>query len=807
MKKNRKHKWKYQVNIRKKILVLVILGVFLFVGLGFAILEANLSMHGTIEVAANDKTLYGVFLKEYNNGYAERYTGAHQDSMDASKSTEDIYHFYATDNDSQAEVVNRNNVVFAGMCWELIRTTDTGGVRLLYKGDPEEIEVNGETRYNCGSTRNRYHVGGIESTYDLGGNKLYAKNYTATTNGSDTTFTLVDDPDDPDDTYTVNINNTNAEEEISKISENYPYTCMNTSKTCTNENFYKVGSQNQNTRANVYRSTIRKSAGRSAYNNEHTSVSFVGYKYGDVYYKENLSMNRWEKVLAKGYQSILYSEELNVNWLFAHSVDWNNQTAGRYTLENPYTVSSTTDYPNLVGEYTYSNNNANQYETWVQQIIAVDNTTMYYKLLLNGETLSSYEPYVLGDALIDNGNGTYTIDNPVNLTHADWYRDYANYVGYYTCGNSLLTCSNPIYIYETNKTGYHYIQDYQSKITIATGRNGLVLTNPITISIIEWFKGYNTTYKDYNYTCGNTSTTCTETNLRYIQEKQNYGYYYSLNRYFGNSVIYEDNKYKLQNTIELEDARDLTKLATHHYVCLDQGVTECSQVAYMFYYERSDNAGYVLMQGVDVLTSKDILENALTKNTTDSLIKQRVDKWYELKLKDTPYEAKLDDTIYCNNRSFNTTGNEAFNKSAWNPNGGSVNAELLTFKERNSTKDLSCENITDRFSVSNSAAQLNYKVALITAPELDLLFSTPWRTAIEMGDELSYYTMSPSFYAGYDSHTGIHFGAGGVVTTFDYWHPPTTNDYVRPAISLIKDTKYSSGDGSVTNPYIVDMSN
>ena len=159
MKKDKKHKWKYRINIRKKVLVLVVLGVFLFVGLGFAILEANLGMSGTLEVSKYDKTLYSALKREVNKGYARKYTGSHQDSMNPTKSTEDIYHFYADTADAEKgeEIRDKNNVVFADTCWQMIRTTDTGGVRLLYNGEPEEIEVDGETRLNCGEI-GRAHV-------------------------------------------------------------------------------------------------------------------------------------------------------------------------------------------------------------------------------------------------------------------------------------------------------------------------------------------------------------------------------------------------------------------------------------------------------------------------------------------------------------------------------------------------------------------------------------------------------------------------------------------------------------------------
>ena len=53
MKKHKKHKWKYRINLRKKILVLVILGVSLFVGLGYAALETSLGISGIFTVGGS----------------------------------------------------------------------------------------------------------------------------------------------------------------------------------------------------------------------------------------------------------------------------------------------------------------------------------------------------------------------------------------------------------------------------------------------------------------------------------------------------------------------------------------------------------------------------------------------------------------------------------------------------------------------------------------------------------------------------------------------------------------------------------
>ena len=62
-----------------------------------------------------------------NNG--EKYTGNGSD-----KYTNDVY--FLTEN-------TNNNVMFADHCWKIVRTTDTGGVKLLYNGKKKE-EVNYE---------------------------------------------------------------------------------------------------------------------------------------------------------------------------------------------------------------------------------------------------------------------------------------------------------------------------------------------------------------------------------------------------------------------------------------------------------------------------------------------------------------------------------------------------------------------------------------------------------------------------------------------------------------------------------------
>ncbi|MBR3145858.1 MAG: hypothetical protein IKF47_01205 [Bacilli bacterium] len=803
MKKIKKHKWKYRINLRKKILVLVILGVSLFVGLGYAILESNLEIFGTLEVSKYDRTLYTALKKEVSKGYALKYTGAHQDSMDPSKSTEDIYHFYGSTAAKGTEILNKNNVLFADKCWQMIRTTDTGGVKLLYNGEPETSTVNGETQYNCGDTRTLHHIGGILKELNLSGTYKYAKNYTATTSGAKTTFTLVDDPNDPNDCKTITVNESNAQSVIEDIIENYPYTCRNTSGTCAYDrydsgDFYRIDSYASSTYAKGYKSTLRDLIGGDKFYNSTNPMLLVGYMHGDEYVKDTFRVMENEDFSPSEDSVLELVSPLSTNYYYADSYDYGETTPGTYTLINPTKLKSLSEHEKLKGKYVIVGATSGSSIMYVGGSIywAGFGSGAYVKKLSGGDSDVSIS---LSDDIIDNGDGTYSLSNQVTTVELKtWYDNSSQYLGKYTCGNSATTCVLPRRITQTASNYYKYIDESQ-EITLAKARNGLELIDYITISLGDFFRGYNTTYNDYVYTCGNNDTTCTKSNLRYILSKDSSGYKYAKNYNFGASVIYEDGKYKLQNVEGLEAIENMNTLSTHHYTCIDSGESECAFVAYVYLFSTGlSTMNYIKIDDPNVTDINTAIDNMLAKNTKNSNAKKKIDEWYERNLKDTVYEAKIDDTIYCNDRSFAKTGEYTFEKSGWNPNGGKIDT-ILYFNEGSVSKNLSCKNITDRFSVSNNEAKLTYKIGLLTAPEANLLNQASARvTASQYG----YILLSPSSM----DHTGSYIsevkGDGSFSTSNVKTN--TFSDY-RPVISLIAGTEYTKGDGSMTNPYIVRM--
>ena len=144
---------KRQITAMKKINTLfffICFGLINFISLGYSVLNQNLLISGDVNYFLNSKKIYDVLLRETRgNRFAREYNGAHQDSF-AGTGDKSIFYYYATNAAEGDSILNRNNVIFAGQCWQMIRTTDTGGVKMIYNGEP----VNDQ----CLNTRDT-HVG------------------------------------------------------------------------------------------------------------------------------------------------------------------------------------------------------------------------------------------------------------------------------------------------------------------------------------------------------------------------------------------------------------------------------------------------------------------------------------------------------------------------------------------------------------------------------------------------------------------------------------------------------------------------
>ena len=621
------------------------------------------------------KSFYNVLKKLTAEGrFAKKYEGEHQDSMNASESNKDIYYFYAGNAADGNELRNMNNVVFGNQCWQIIRTTDTGGTKLLYNGEPTITVVDGKTKYDCGDNRPA-HIGGVKSTLNLSGTYYFADKYTASKSGDTTTFTLINP-------VSKTITSENASSVIENVAAMYPYTCKKTTaeETCTNNEFYKVIDQSSGTIANVYASVVnRDSLGNNSFNSHYDSVADVGYMYNTRY----------------------------------------------------GTLSTT---------------------------------------LVNNTKVSSSDNYLFGDGIVENQDGTFSLTTAQEVHGSSWGTEYSNL-------NNKYVCMPGYYTYDSS-TGTNYCSDSgTSRIGVLRYVTATTTTTFTASSVYKY--GYGIQLDNGSYKLiGNNGENDT---LQYIYNWANDG---SSNCFANNANSISDCGYKT--------------LSKSHYSCFNL-TGKCNTYYYIYFSDVSKTNSVSLSDGkyvsTDLTDHNNILYLMLYQNDSngnvnqeDSVMKTVIEEWYENTLFNN-FDQYIEDVIYCNDRTINSIG-------GWNPNGGETYQNYgIYFKDRFNNSVLSCNNITDRFSVSNSAALLSYKVGLITFPELYLISQNSGRISSGW-----YYFMSPSYFYDYRTYIrGIYENGDMTSGRID------SKNGIRPAISLVPGIKFSSGNGSMTKPYVVDL--
>lgn len=616
-------------------------------------------------------------------------------------------------------ILDNNNVLFANFCWKMVRTTDTGGVKLIYNGEPNE---DGQ----CLSDRSN-HIGyGNKTTQTLSNNYYYGTSYTYDTSTSK--FSLAGEL-----TQTT-WNETTGPTLIGK------FTCKSATADGTCSTLYQVASYNSASSAYVFplnTTTNYTQIGVSKFNTSYSSPADVGYMYDT-----------------------------------------------RYTDSSKGTSSSN---------------------------------------VLTRSSTSASSNYYYGNDIIINANGTYTLQNKTlnddgetyTITEAEqktWSDNYSTLAGYYTCRTTSTTCSTVYYIAGT-ASSYQYnvtltsgaTLDSQKIVVSATKTNNAdgtyTLSEPLEVLKKDWFANYSK-YKNY-YVCNDlTSTTCspmaqiTSTSNYQVTRLETIGFVY------GNDVSWDGTNYTLVDTIKSNGgwSTDRTNLATkYHYTCLDtDGV--CTSVYYIHYFGNSSTIYYLtLKDGKNIEVAKDEMFTN-DKNSTSSDIKQQVDSWYAANM--TEYTDKLEDTIWCNDRTFYSGTLKSKDTSSTSNSyfGGYGRNETSPYKP-----SVTCPEPTrDGFTVNQETGGnglLKYPVGLLTADELTLA-GHGWSGYSGSGYLRTgqyYWSLSPRSF-GNTGATGFRVGSSGDLRNngVDYSYG------VRPSVSLAPGTKHSGGDGTETSPYIVE---
>ena len=501
------------------------------------------------------------------------------------------------------------------------------------------------------------------------------------------------------------------------------------------------------------------------YNNGDEQVKlYDGTKYGDtttyannIYYFDVYTTNN--NVLFGGFcwQMVRTTETGGVKMLY------NGVQKDFYSSES----LSQSEYSNLNNDasypYTYDETN----KTWTSTNTGTNSSTISFSAPSNGNYVINYD---------------LSMYNYINYINVEIFKDDVSQGKFTGTTNGQivfkgLTTTNVIKIIFTRKSS-----------STSGSRNNVIFSFGKVNNIIK--------------TCNNTGTDTTigtsAFNSHY-DSPAHVGYMYNKNKAyaslkksmtslsniaFGNSFTYENGNYILKDTITVSTwSNEYENINNNHYTFFNESTSQ-SKIYYV-YYTTSSEAYYIeLSNGKSV---EDALNDMLygdNVNVDNSTIKDTIDTWYTNNM--TSYTDKLEDTVFCYDRSM-------VNKSSngWNPNGGSTTT-TLKFKSYSTKYGLMCENKNDRFTVSSSNGNgaLTYPVGLLSYVEI---YKFPNGQNVWFGTAVEY---------GRNASFGGAIGATyGTIVTADV---SASGAGVRPAISLKPGTEISSGDGSYTNPFVIE---
>ena len=445
----------------KKITISFIL-IILTLGVAYSALVSDLSILGDIVVKKHVGEHTITFPEQIENMLenetdTKRYIDEVTDLNGTTVSAKNVY--FITNPE-------KRNIIFGGFCWQAIRTTETGGLKIIYNGEP----VDGK----CESTRaNHTGILGAGATYSLNSSMLYGSSFTYNeTNG---VFELVD-------TMTATWSDATYESLIGK------YTCKTQSNTCTR--IYAVNGYYSDTSAYLSSyaigSTHYSQIGTSVFNANSSPVSSVGYMY-DKYYNSKMRSPAQESI---GTNTYIYGDSYTDNG------------DGTYTINSPSEATSSNwseIYSSFGKKYVCKNPTNNTCNELIYSIRGISsNYFTYYK---------SSEIYKFGNSFTYS-NGMYTLSGGTidywNLLDSNYLEQLKN--NHYTCWNDTGICDEIKYIYDhdgVTSGKIHYIP-LKGGLGIDTAINNMLFDeevnkydSSIKLIIDYWYKNNMTDYTNY----------------------------------------------------------------------------------------------------------------------------------------------------------------------------------------------------------------------------------------------------------------------------------------------------------------------
>ena len=309
--------------------------------------------------------------------------------------------------------------------------------------------------------------------------------------------------------------------------------------------------------------------------------------------------------------------------------------------------------------------------------------------------------------------------------------------------------------------------------------NGTVLIGEYTGPLYDYIKNRadTTTQIDFSQTSeeSNTNGIYTTTNT----DNGNSVYYYRGN--VDNHVLFANFCWRIVRTTETGGVKLIYDGVPSNGQCNKIGGDNSTIGSSVFnsIYNDAKYVGYMYGSSIDDATYTD-----------DSTIKAKIDDWYKTNM--TSYTSQLEDTAFCNDRSYTTSGSRLY-------------FGAFTRLNTNKTPTLKCQNAKDAFTVdaSNGNGALTYPVGLITADEMayagGVSDSSNANSSFYLYTGQWYWALSPYLF---NSSNALEFRLGSdgdlTVNVVDY------SIGVRPSVSLQPGIAMTGGgSGTSADPFVI----
>ena len=392
------------------------------------------------------KNLYSTIARRYLNGdeHVKLY-----DEEDAKTYANKVYYYNGA--------VENNNVLFADKCWKIVRTTDTGGVKMIYSGVPKYI-------YNSEPINQDEYINVTnDATYPYIFDETN-KTWTSTNHDHSKTGTITFSVKEDGDyylNYSVSsetccdkaefINGTTS---LGKFADSGTITLkgLTTSDVITVK-YSKDSSVSKNNDNVVF--SIEKAVGdvikscnntgeateigKSAFNSSYDSLAYVGYMY---------NKSKVYTILSK---TIVNRSNFSGQKAYADAVTYDSST-NKYTLDNATVTTldvSSSNISTLVGKYTCGSSSTTDTCVFVYYIIGYSGNYIHYYLLSDGDVdgTDNGGDYVFGNSFTY-ANETYTLTDAITINSDTWYANLSNVATHhYTCLTNGNSCTSVYYVY------------------------------------------------------------------------------------------------------------------------------------------------------------------------------------------------------------------------------------------------------------------------------------------------------------------------------------------------------------------------